>query len=200
MLMTPITPKVMARPIAASSNTEPSESPYQAFCSGAPESQDCPGSWRWLTPPPGAPPGGRSAGSPSMRPSASWSPRSRITAIAAILSSALGSAEVRTIAARASVRAFLTRAICLLLERLVDSGQRAGVARLEHGLRCVEAPAGSFAIRVSEPSAASSMPRRRLLRRMFPASAGGDATGWPVAASVSLSDLSLMKTRFVPAE
>ncbi len=32
MLMTPITPKVMARPIAASSSTEPSESPYQAFC------------------------------------------------------------------------------------------------------------------------------------------------------------------------
>ena len=32
MLMTPITPKVMASPIAASSNTEPSDSPYQAFC------------------------------------------------------------------------------------------------------------------------------------------------------------------------
>src|SRR5437763_767152 len=32
MLMTPITPNVMARPIAASSSTEPSESPYQAFC------------------------------------------------------------------------------------------------------------------------------------------------------------------------
>jgi len=32
MLMTPITPKVMARPIAASSRTEPSDRPYQAFC------------------------------------------------------------------------------------------------------------------------------------------------------------------------
>src|SRR5439155_423786 len=32
MLMTPITPKVMARPIAASSSTEPSDRPYQAFC------------------------------------------------------------------------------------------------------------------------------------------------------------------------
>ena len=31
MLMTPITPKVMARPMAASSSTEPSEMPYQAF-------------------------------------------------------------------------------------------------------------------------------------------------------------------------
>src|ERR1700722_14196903 len=33
MLMTPITPKVMARPIAASSRTEPSERPYHVFCS-----------------------------------------------------------------------------------------------------------------------------------------------------------------------
>ena len=33
MLMMPITPKVMARPIAASSSTEPSETPYQQFCS-----------------------------------------------------------------------------------------------------------------------------------------------------------------------
>ena len=32
MLMTPITPKVMARPIAASNSTEPSDRPYQAFC------------------------------------------------------------------------------------------------------------------------------------------------------------------------
>ena len=33
--MTPITPKVMASPIAASSSTEPSESPYHAFCTVA---------------------------------------------------------------------------------------------------------------------------------------------------------------------
>ena len=32
MLMTPMTPKVIASPIAASSSTEPSEMPYQAFC------------------------------------------------------------------------------------------------------------------------------------------------------------------------
>ena len=32
MLMTPMTPKVMASPIAASSSTEPSDRPYQAFC------------------------------------------------------------------------------------------------------------------------------------------------------------------------
>ena len=32
MLMTPITPKVIARPTAARSSTEPSERPYQTFC------------------------------------------------------------------------------------------------------------------------------------------------------------------------
>src|ERR1700692_1893484 len=32
MLMTPITPNVMASPMAASSSTEPSESPYHTFC------------------------------------------------------------------------------------------------------------------------------------------------------------------------
>jgi hypothetical protein len=32
MLMTPMTPKVMASPMAASSSTDPSEIPYQRFC------------------------------------------------------------------------------------------------------------------------------------------------------------------------
>ncbi len=32
MLITPITPKVMASPTAASSSTEPSDSPNQTFC------------------------------------------------------------------------------------------------------------------------------------------------------------------------
>ena len=35
MLITPITPKVMARPTAASSSTDPSDSPNQTFCSCA---------------------------------------------------------------------------------------------------------------------------------------------------------------------
>ena len=33
MLITPIVPKVMARPMAASSSTEPRETPYQTFWS-----------------------------------------------------------------------------------------------------------------------------------------------------------------------
>jgi hypothetical protein len=32
MLMTPMTPKVMARPIAANSRTDDADSPYQRFC------------------------------------------------------------------------------------------------------------------------------------------------------------------------
>ena len=32
MLMTPMTPKVIARPIAASSKTDDAERPYQRFC------------------------------------------------------------------------------------------------------------------------------------------------------------------------
>ena len=32
MLMTPITPNVIASPIAASNNTDPSDKPYQTFC------------------------------------------------------------------------------------------------------------------------------------------------------------------------
>ncbi len=35
MLITPITPNVMARPMAARSSTEPSEMPYQAFCTAS---------------------------------------------------------------------------------------------------------------------------------------------------------------------
>ena len=41
MLMTPITPNVIARPIAASSNTEPSETPCQAFCAASHKASCC---------------------------------------------------------------------------------------------------------------------------------------------------------------
>ena len=39
MLMTPMTPKVMARPMAASSSTEPSDRPYQKFCATLPDGE-----------------------------------------------------------------------------------------------------------------------------------------------------------------
>ena len=41
MLMTPITPKVMARPTAASSSTEPSDRPNQTFCACVPHRLAC---------------------------------------------------------------------------------------------------------------------------------------------------------------
>ena len=79
MLMTPITPKVMARPMAASSSTEPSDRPYQRF---------------WATPHSASSPlmtvialsaaactaSGASGGKLVSKASASWSPRSRMTA------------------------------------------------------------------------------------------------------------------------
>ena len=79
MLMTPMTPKVMARPIAASSRTEPSESPYQTF-------------WTlfhivrlvWIAPIASCAvrltPSGVPAGRLDSNASASWSPRWRMHA------------------------------------------------------------------------------------------------------------------------
>ena len=81
MLMTPITPKVMASPIAASSSTEPSESPYQAFCSAVHMArlfsiEAMASVAAFLTA------GGALAGRPPSKPSASWSPRWRTIAMA----------------------------------------------------------------------------------------------------------------------
>ena len=59
---------------------------------------------------------------------------------------------------------------------------------------------GSGAISVNPPSAASTIRRRRLLRRTGARSAGGlPAMGSPVAASISWSDRSRMKTRLLSA-
>jgi hypothetical protein len=58
--------------------------------------------------------------------------------------------------------------------------------------------AGSGAISVKLPSTAWTIPRRRLLSRTGARSAGAlPATGCPVAASISRSDGSLMKTRLL---
>ena len=108
MLMTPITPKVMARPMAASSSTEPSDSPYQAFCTVFQIAKVL-----WILPLAAATAactcGDWFAATLSRRLSASWSPRSRITAMAAILSVSLDFPSVSTMAACASLIAFLTR-------------------------------------------------------------------------------------------
>ena len=109
MLMTPMTPKVMARPMAASSSTEPSESPYQAFCTVLHSSSVRATEVRAAVTA-ACTSGGRSGGKPSSRPSESWSPRSRISFVAAILAAALDFGSVRMMAARACSSAVLTRA------------------------------------------------------------------------------------------
>ena len=71
MLMTPITPKVMASPMAASSSTDPSDRPYQAFCNRRPHLEL--GVWIAATPSLAAreTAAGVSAGMPASRPTAS---------------------------------------------------------------------------------------------------------------------------------
>ena len=107
MLMTPITPKVMARPMAASSSTEPSDRPYQAFCT-----VDQSASLLWIAAMASAAARATSrrllAGSPVSSASASWSPRALMMAMASSLSASVASGLNSRIAARASVKACLT--------------------------------------------------------------------------------------------
>ena len=194
MLMTPITPNVMARPMAASSSTEPSESPYQAFCtvlhSASRLSIDAIASAAARCTSCGCP-----AGRPASRPRASWSARSRITVTAASLSFSLASAWNRMTAARASVERALDAAVGFLGERGIERRQRVRVARLEHRLRgfvalgriggeqrqAAERGLDRAAQAVVEPHRSSGRP-------------GGDAAGLPVAASSTAPALSRMKT------
>ena len=106
MLMTPMTPKVMARPMAASSSTEPSESPYQAFCT-----IDHNASLFWIAEVAAAAACAIIGGCSPLRPvssaSASWSPRARMMAMASSFSASVASSLNNRIAARASENASL---------------------------------------------------------------------------------------------
>ena len=108
MLMTPITPKVMASPIAASSSTEPSEMPYHRFCAMLQTARRLSmalmasaSAWAMA--------GGWSAGTALRTARESRSPRSRRTLMASILSASLALARLTTMAARAASSARLTR-------------------------------------------------------------------------------------------
>ena len=134
MLMTPITPKVMARPMAASSSTEPSDRPYQAFCT-----IDHSARLRWMAAVAFAAALAIAAGwspvSPVSSASASWSPRALMVAMASSFSASVASGLNSRMAARASVKASLARLDGFLLQRLVDQRQHGFVVRLEHRLR-----------------------------------------------------------------
>ena len=82
MLMTPMTPKVIASPIAASSRTDEAEMPYQRFCATPQRARRA-----WIALKRGCGGGldgrvGRLLPIPSIRLCASWSPRSFSVAIA----------------------------------------------------------------------------------------------------------------------
>ena len=75
-------------------------------------------------------------------------------------------------AARASVSAFLTRASVSFSSALSMLASAPASRDLNTACAASKRRPGSFAISVSEPSAASSMPRRRLLSRTL-SSVGG---------------------------
>ena len=133
MLMTPMTPKVMARPMAASSSTEPSDRPYQTFCATSQtarlvliEAMFC------------SIAGFRSSGALSRAAvrivSASRLPRAAIVSMAAFLSSALASVLSRMTARAASMRR-LDLGILLLRQRGVQQVEIVGIGILEQVLR-----------------------------------------------------------------
>jgi hypothetical protein len=109
MLMTPITPKVIARPIAAKSRTDDAEIPYQRFCATPHRARRI---WIALR---AAAAALFTAGSvafwaiPSMRLCASWSPRSFSVAIADRRSCGEALSLVAKIDAWASFKAATTR-------------------------------------------------------------------------------------------
>ncbi len=114
------------------------------------------------------------------------------------LSAVLAPARVRTIAARASIIVSLISGTVSRSIALVSAGSALASRDLKTACAASMRRAGSATISVSDPIAALMMPRRRLLIRTLSVSAGGSpVTGWPVAASNSLSALSRMKTFLV---
>ena len=192
MLMTPMTPKVMARPMAASKSTEPSEIPYQAFCTA---SQTPRRFWMAATATAAAfhhrrRGVGRQAGE---------EPEGVL--IAALADNVHGG-ELVFIAglvvgqndrgARLQQRALDPR-VLLLGDGGIESRQRACARDLNTACAASYRAAGLLASSVSPPTAASIAPRSRLLRRTVSRSVGASpAIGCPVAASVSVPASSLM--------
>src|SRR5882757_4869035 len=193
MLMTPITPKVMASPIAASSSTEPSDSPYQAFCT-----VDHSARLLWIAEIAEAAALATSGGWSLPRPvsiaRASWSPRALTTATASSLSLSVASDLNRMMAARASAKACLIDLLLSLPSALSTVGSRFSSWLLNTDCAADSRLAGSGDNSVRPPSAASTVRRRRLLRRTAAALSGSLSTAAPVAASMILPSAWVMKT------
>ncbi len=199
MLMTPITPNVMASPIAASSKTDPSERPYHAFCTTSQMAS-------WFLIEATASRAARmtatgvSGGRLDRSAKASWSPRSRITATASRLSASLASGMNSRTAARASIKASLTVGSVSLAIAASSAGRALASFDLKTARAASSLRDGLAACRVRPPTAASIERRSRLLMRTGWRSGGGSpAMGLPVAASSSDLDASRMRTFFCSA-
>ena len=132
MLMTPITPKVMARPIAASSSTEPSERPYQRFCTWAHIASVCSieriaRSAAFLT----------SGDTPPIEPrnavNACWSPCRRNRSMAARRSASDAWGAARHDRGARQLHDVADGGVLLSRKRRLQGGQGAGITRLQDG-------------------------------------------------------------------
>ena len=206
MLMTPMTPKVMASPIAASSRTEPSEMPYQTFCAGIPERQRrcsmlaiavcrrLPDRVR-----------GVSAATVVSSAIASWSPRAAISVDGgdACRPPAASESSDDDGGARLLEHALDARRSVSLASAASSGSMRCGIARLEHGCRrrrCARPDPGASS--VSEPSASRMAPRSELLTLdlVDVVRAARRRTVSPVSASISLNAVaSLLPMKTLPS-
>ena len=195
MLITPMVPKVMASPIAASSSTEPSEMPYQTFCAASQAASD------WRTEAAAVVAAALISGSDALliaacrTLSASRLPRSRTTSSASSFC-CLGASETSTMAARASWKAVLMRGSFSAAIAASRAPSAAGSGRLNSDSAASRRTRASGLIRVSEPTAASMRPRSRLLTRTRSSSASvpragrlaGDRLGERELVAVGLAD------------
>ena len=183
MLMMPMTPNVMARPMAASSSTEPSDRPYQMFCTLRHSA-----SFAWML-------ADALSAASFTRPSldapmvvstltASWSPRFfRVS----ILSSRLTSEALESLAMMAARASSSTLRVETMVSRS-SAASMSGSALASRDLKTESAAlrrrSGSGDISVSAPRAASSERRTALLRRTrFSAPVETSGATSPVAAS-----------------
>ena len=107
---------------------------------------------------------------------ASRSPRSRTSAMASTFCAA-GASEASTLAARASLIERLMRASFSPASAWSRAASEEASRRLKRASAAPRRTAGSGLIRVSEPTAASMMPRSRLLTRTRSSSASDAAAG-----------------------
>lgn len=176
MLMTPMTPKVMARPIAASSSTEPRDNPYQIFwtISHSARLRLMELISAWIT-------GFRSSGAVSSvavrMVSASRLPRAAIVSIAAFLSSTLASVLSSSTARAASI-VFLISASFSAASAEFSRSRLAGSASFRRPCAAASRAERSVLISVNWLVAAPMTPRSALLILTFVIRSGSTSAGF----------------------